>query len=333
MKLPPPPMPALLNTRWTWSVAYWSSTSSRNRSTASASATLHTCVVTRAPPAARAAVSASPASFRSHAATAHPAAASWTTSSRPIPLPPPVTTASFPSNDSTCASSRPTRDVYRVTAGPRRAPVAFRSARSPDSGADAHDGASPTRPRAGHDRPAAARPDRLRGHDAGAHAEPRPPGGVGRDLRHHLQRVDDLRSGPDLVDDRAARPPGPVPRALRPRPRVLHRAARPGGGGLRDGADRQDALHAHAVGPRLRAHAGRGAPRRVQRRSHDPARARPLPRLAAGAGAARLAPRRAGRRLPVPTRPGDPPDVLGGARGDDVPARPRRRPAAVPRGG
>ena len=32
-----------------------------------------------------------------------PSAASWTTSSRPIPLPPPVTTATRPSNESTCA--------------------------------------------------------------------------------------------------------------------------------------------------------------------------------------------------------------------------------------
>ena len=36
----------------------------------------------------------------SHAATWHPSAASWITSSRPMPVPPPVTTASFPSNDS-----------------------------------------------------------------------------------------------------------------------------------------------------------------------------------------------------------------------------------------
>src|SRR5580698_11432764 len=39
--------------------------------------------------------------FRSQAATEHPSAASWRTSSRPMPEPPPVTTASFPLNEST----------------------------------------------------------------------------------------------------------------------------------------------------------------------------------------------------------------------------------------
>ena len=38
---------------------------------------------------------------RSHAATEQPCAASWRTSSRPMPEPPPVTTASFPLKEST----------------------------------------------------------------------------------------------------------------------------------------------------------------------------------------------------------------------------------------
>src|SRR5436190_12431031 len=47
------------------------------------------------------AVSATASAFTSHVATEQPSAASWITSSRPIPLPPPVTTASRPSNFST----------------------------------------------------------------------------------------------------------------------------------------------------------------------------------------------------------------------------------------
>src|SRR5271170_1452571 len=49
--------------------------------------------------------------LKSHAATEHPAAASWMTSSRPMPEPPPVTTASFPVNESiTITSDRDAAD-------------------------------------------------------------------------------------------------------------------------------------------------------------------------------------------------------------------------------
>jgi hypothetical protein len=53
-----------------------------------------------APAPDRSAVSAMASALRSHVATDAPAAASWTTSSRPMPVPPPVTTANRPSNDS-----------------------------------------------------------------------------------------------------------------------------------------------------------------------------------------------------------------------------------------
>src|SRR5260221_13134974 len=59
------------------------------------------CVVTRSPcgnPAASHSlcVSARPVGETSHIATLQPSATSWRTSSRPIPLPPPVTTAILP---------------------------------------------------------------------------------------------------------------------------------------------------------------------------------------------------------------------------------------------
>ena len=56
----------------------------------------------RAIPAVCATVSA----CQSQAATQQPAAASWRVSSRPMPEPPPVTTASLPENESTAATSR-----------------------------------------------------------------------------------------------------------------------------------------------------------------------------------------------------------------------------------
>ena len=92
------------------------------------------------------------------------------------------------------------------------------------------------------------------------------------------------------------------------RPRLLHRASRPASRGLSDGIDRQDALQAHAIGPRLRAHAGRRAPERLRRSADDAAGARPLSRLAGVTGAGRLAPRRPGaspagtRSIRRPTR-------------------------------
>src|SRR4051794_5471610 len=97
-------MPALLKTRFTWSVSCCATTSSRKRSMAASSATSQMWTVTRVPSgaacSARSLVRASPSSLTSHVATEHPSAASWTTSSRPIPEPPPVTTARSPSNES-----------------------------------------------------------------------------------------------------------------------------------------------------------------------------------------------------------------------------------------
>ncbi len=98
---PPPPMPALLNSRLMWSVECSASTASRNASNESSSDTSHTWVVTTTPSGAasraRRRVSAISSTDMSHMATWHPSAASCTTSSRPIPLAPPVTTAIFPS--------------------------------------------------------------------------------------------------------------------------------------------------------------------------------------------------------------------------------------------
>lgn len=58
--------------------------------------------------------SSAPVARQSHAATEHPCAASCRTSSRPMPEPPPVTTASFPENDSTAATSRFQRRMMAV---------------------------------------------------------------------------------------------------------------------------------------------------------------------------------------------------------------------------
>ena len=45
-------------------------------------------------------VSSRVSAFTSHVATDAPSAASWMTSSRPMPVPPPVTTANLSANDS-----------------------------------------------------------------------------------------------------------------------------------------------------------------------------------------------------------------------------------------
>src|SRR5262252_3933154 len=108
--LPPPLIPALLNNKWILSVWCRSATSSRNRSTCVRSATSATCVVTRSPcgnPAASQSlcVSARPAGETSHVATLQASATSWRTNSRPIPLPPPVTTAVLPANSVMCVLS------------------------------------------------------------------------------------------------------------------------------------------------------------------------------------------------------------------------------------
>src|SRR5882672_11169121 len=105
--LPPPLIPALLNNKWILSVWWRSATSSRNRSTCVRSATSAMCVVTRSPcgnPAASHSlcVSARPVGETSHIATLQASATSWRTSSRPIPLPPPVTTAVLPANSVMC---------------------------------------------------------------------------------------------------------------------------------------------------------------------------------------------------------------------------------------
>src|SRR5947208_4026216 len=105
--LPPPLTPALLNNKWILSVWWRLATSSRNRSTCVRSATSAVCVVTRSPcgnPAASHSlcVSARPVGETSHIATLQASATSWRTSSRPIPLPPPVTTAVLPTNSVMC---------------------------------------------------------------------------------------------------------------------------------------------------------------------------------------------------------------------------------------
>src|SRR4051812_1542632 len=93
-------MPALLNTKLTWSVSCCSSTSSRKLTTCASSPTSQEWVVMRVPAgasfSARSAVSVRLSSSRSHVATEQPSAANWMTSSRPIPVPPPVTTARRP---------------------------------------------------------------------------------------------------------------------------------------------------------------------------------------------------------------------------------------------
>src|ERR1700730_16100173 len=107
--IPPPLIPALLNNKWILSVWWRSATSSRNRSTCVRSATSTMCVVTRSPcgkPAASHSlcVSARPVGETSHIATLQASATNWRTSSRPLPLPPPVTTAVLPANSVMCTS-------------------------------------------------------------------------------------------------------------------------------------------------------------------------------------------------------------------------------------
>src|SRR5664279_3448547 len=59
------------------------------------------------------AVSATASAFRSQAATEHPCAVSCRASSRPMPEPPPVTTASFPVNESTAPAHLPLFPLVR----------------------------------------------------------------------------------------------------------------------------------------------------------------------------------------------------------------------------
>src|SRR6202171_3831570 len=100
-RLPPPPMPALLNNRWILSVACCSTISSRNRISWSSIETSAMCVVMRSPCGSFSTsqsrlVSAIASAETSHIATLQPSATSWRASSRPMPVPPPVITAIFP---------------------------------------------------------------------------------------------------------------------------------------------------------------------------------------------------------------------------------------------
>ena len=64
-------------------------------------AIMYVCGPDPASARASAAVSATASGCQSQAATEHPCAANWRTSSRPMPEPPPVTTASLEVNEST----------------------------------------------------------------------------------------------------------------------------------------------------------------------------------------------------------------------------------------
>src|ERR1700704_4214567 len=100
-RLPPPPIPALLNNRWIRLVDCCSASSSRNRLSWSSIETSATWVVTRSPcgnfsTSHSPLVSAIASADTSHIATLQPSATSWRASSRPMPVPPPVMTANFP---------------------------------------------------------------------------------------------------------------------------------------------------------------------------------------------------------------------------------------------
>src|SRR5476651_1448275 len=120
-KLEPPPMPALLNSRWILSVSCWRATSPWKRSTAGLSETSRMCVVIRRPCGRRScrqsrSVSASPDTETSHIAMLTPSATSWRTSSRPMPEPPPVTTAIRPARSfiTFLSSERPDLDLAEL---------------------------------------------------------------------------------------------------------------------------------------------------------------------------------------------------------------------------
>src|SRR5882762_2329284 len=109
--LPPPPIPALLNSRWILSVSCCRATSSAKRLTWSSSETSARCVVMRRPCGRRSTshsrlVSAIADAETSHMATLQPSATSWRASSRPMPVPPPVMTAIRPARSFMSLSSR-----------------------------------------------------------------------------------------------------------------------------------------------------------------------------------------------------------------------------------
>ena len=87
-------IPAMLSSPSTWPCA--AVTAAGSASTASRSVMLTTCVEIASPFApASFTVSARPASLRSMAATRAPFSTSWRATSRPMPLPAPVTTQTF----------------------------------------------------------------------------------------------------------------------------------------------------------------------------------------------------------------------------------------------
>ena len=99
-KLEPPPMPALLNRRSTWSVSWADLTASRKSLTSSSLATSQRWMLTTRPCDASCShsrwVSARLSSSTSQVATSQPSATNCRHRARPMPVPPPVTTASLP---------------------------------------------------------------------------------------------------------------------------------------------------------------------------------------------------------------------------------------------
>src|SRR5258705_8755627 len=99
-KLPPPPMPALLNSRLMCSVWWSLATDVAKAATADADDTSATAALMRVPAGASSShmdlVASRPSADTSHIETWHPSALNWRASSRPIPEPPPVTTAIRP---------------------------------------------------------------------------------------------------------------------------------------------------------------------------------------------------------------------------------------------
>src|SRR5215207_7171642 len=93
----PEPMPALLHTRWTAPKA--SSVASRNASTDSSDVTSVTTPITSRPSSRSSAVVCSTSAGTTSATTAFiPSSVNRSTSARPMPWPPPVTTATLPPN-------------------------------------------------------------------------------------------------------------------------------------------------------------------------------------------------------------------------------------------
>src|ERR1700736_3062699 len=190
-RLPPPPMPALLNSKWILSVACRSINSSRKRLRWSSIETSATWVVTRSPCGSFSTsqsrlVSAIASAETSHIATLQPSATSWRASSRPMPVPPPVTTAILPLKSFIAFLSRyalrrqrlPHRPDHRERAGVADGAAAHLVHRVGEGGArmegDDDHGAAIAAP---EDGVGVGRGDRAAG-EAEAHPEP------GRHLQH-----------------------------------------------------------------------------------------------------------------------------------------------------